>query len=407
MAITLPKGTLSYVTINSFVQLVPIISMLVLAPLYGTAAYGEFSVYFAAYVIMAAVSAARLESLILHEHDSKKRNALASKSNSVVIIILFTFFPLAVVSDITLLERPAFISLSLVAASATAFNQIKINDFITTNRFRSANVLKALTVGCIALLQSLGLKYAPTFGLIFGHLIGSCVGSLICLGYYYKEQLKIFESKGLLRFIRERANYSIIHSIASLIGGGANQLPLFTVSLLGSSAVVGQFAMATRVVMLPVTLTSKQLSAALQTQIAKSGLDTQGKNLVSLGLLLFLIFSPIVTLFYLYSVDMFVALLGEEWRLSGSIAQILVFAAWARFIVSPMTGIFMLDGRQRLSLLWQLILLSGKLALFFIQLIGQIWGQDTILSLVYAALVVDVLAYAVGVALIYSQARGK
>ncbi len=407
MTIALPKGTLSYVIINFMVQLVPIISMLVLAPLYGAAAFGEFSIYFAMYVILAALSAARLESLILHEHDREKRTTLASKSNSVVMLILLLFMPLAIASDIQFFERPAFISLSLLAASATAINQIKINDFIAASRFRDANKLKFFTVSCIALLQVVALSSAPNLGLIFGHLAGCFIGALICVGYYYKEQLKIFELRDLGCFLRDRANYIAFNGIAALIGGGANQLPLFTISLLGSNAVVGQFAMATRVTMLPVTLTSKQLSSVLQTHIAKSALNTQGGNLLSLGFLLFMIFSPIVTLFCFYSVDLFVALLGAEWQLSGAIAQIMIFAAWARFVVSPMTGILMLDGQQRFSLLWQLILLSGKLVLFAVQLFGQTWSEATILSLIYTALLVDALTYIAGIFLIYSQASKR
>jgi O-antigen/teichoic acid export membrane protein len=54
--------------------------------------------------------------------------------------------------------------------------------------------------------------------------------------------------------------------------------------------------------------------------------------------------------------DLFGFVFGEQWRTAGEYAQILSVLLVFRFVVSPLSYVLLVYGRQRVALVWQVVL---------------------------------------------------
>ena len=71
--------------------------------------------------------------------------------------------------------------------------------------------------------------------------------------------------------------------------------------------------------------------------------------------LFFLALIPSIILF-LYSVEIFVLIFGEQWRISGEYAQILVPMLFLQFISSPLSSMLYIAEKQNINLVLQIVL---------------------------------------------------
>ena len=72
---------------------------------------------------------------------------------------------------------------------------------------------------------------------------------------------------------------------------------------------------------------------------------------------LFIIGIPLFGILYFIVEDLFAFVFGEEWRIAGIYAQIVMPLFFVRFVVSSVTVINSIFEKQKISLCWQLILL--------------------------------------------------
>lgn len=75
---------------------------------------------------------------------------------------------------------------------------------------------------------------------------------------------------------------------------------------------------------------------------------------------------PIFGILYFIVEDIFVVVFGEEWRIAGSYANILIPLFFVKFVVSPLTVMNQIYLKNRLVLKWQSGLLFLYLISFFI-----------------------------------------
>ena len=69
---------------------------------------------------------------------------------------------------------------------------------------------------------------------------------------------------------------------------------------------------------------------------------------------------------YVYSIDIFIILFGNNWSVAGEYAQILVPMLFLRFISNPLSFMFYIGEKQKLNLILQFFTFMGVLLSFYI-----------------------------------------
>jgi O-antigen/teichoic acid export membrane protein len=213
-----------------------------------------------------------------------------------------------------------------------------------------------IAVSQVALLSA-GLEGA---GLLVGQLIGLGAG-LLAAWLLLTPPPPSFGFK----LNAEQRNYLIKHQAfwrfslpSSLLNTLVSQLPLFMVGLKHGAFAAGLFALTQRVLSAPVSLLASSILEVFKRQ-AMHDFQTIGNcrevyrytfralSLVGLGpSLVLLLIAP----------QLFSWVFGETWRPAGELVRILAPLCFLNFIASPLSYVFVVAGKQKIDLVWQVAL---------------------------------------------------
>ena len=120
--------------------------------------------------------------------------------------------------------------------------------------------------------------------------------------------------------------------------------------------------------MAPLSIISATISQVLLQKISEKRQANQPilRNVVSLSIVLFSIAFIVLLVIQLWSTSLFQFVFGDKWLISGQIAKILVLSYSIRFIVSPLSIIFIALEKIRTQAFWQIFyfLLIGSLIFY-------------------------------------------
>ncbi len=355
-------------------QALPLLAAPIITRLCAPAELGAFSVWLGVVAVGAIGATLRLETAMILDHGSEQQATCFS-------VVAYAATALALgMTVIALLLRalalPAATRLSwfaLVSMGAgtwlTAYMQTTLAYATSRNAFGKAAKAKVWGAGSIAAAQ-LALLAAGAGGsaLLAGQLIGLAVGLLAAtlLLDPPRPRLALLPDTGQRHYLhRHRAfwHFSLPSNLLNVLVG---QLPLFMIGARYGALAAGLYALTQRVLSAPIALLA---SSVLEVFKRQSVLDfqTQGncrdayrytfKALVLLGI------GPSLVLF-LFSPQLFAIAFGENWRAAGELAQVLAPLYFLNFVASPLSYVFFVAGKQKLDLVWQIVLFGVTVAAF-------------------------------------------
>jgi len=199
-------------------------------------------------------------------------------------------------------------------------------------------------------------------GLILGFICGQIL--VVCVLSYkiWKEDKGLFYSISLSNIRKQSRRYVNFpkYSVASgLIQSTASQLHIILISIFFGSSIVGYLSLTQRVIRLPMTLVTNSVANVFKQRASyyfvhenncKDFFLKTMKGLIAISILPLLVFLPLAP-------DLFDLVFGSSWRMSGVYAQIMAVMFFMRFIVSPLSGMFMIAEKQKYDLVMQTFLL--------------------------------------------------
>lgn len=181
-----------------------------------------------------------------------------------------------------------------------------------------------------------------------------------------KWKLTRARAKSLLRRYSDFPRYMML---AGLLEKTAGQTPIFLLNLLfHSTASIGFFTLAMRVIAVPADLIARSISDVFRQRAAEVFLkqgecrDIFVRTLKKLALLAF----PFTILGFFVVEDAFRLIFGDEWATAGHYARIMLPFFFLQFIVSPLSIMIVIAEKQRYDLIMQTFLLLTTAASFFI-----------------------------------------
>lgn len=314
-------------------QLVLLTASLVLARLYSPSDFGILAISMAFSSILATVTVFSYPTAVpLAKTNAAAKNLTwLSMILGIVLSILagaVALLSMALSRSETLwgLDRPVIVLTCLSAAALTVWTAsraylARIGDFRTVSVAAVSGNITQSTAQIVG-----GILHLAGAGLVFGFLLGRLSSSwrmIRATGLGMPRGLG--ELARSARTWRKPAFMLTVPAVLNLVSVGA-VAPL--IASLGSTALAGSFALATRILTVPSALLGQSVATVLYPEAAERERDGKASTQLiwKINLVLLLAGLPIFATVLLFGPELFSLIFGEEWRTAGVIAAIL--APW-------------------------------------------------------------------------------
>ena len=253
---------------------------------------------------------------------------------------------------------------------------------------------------------ALGLATIPG-GQILGVSAGRVISALAMIRAVCKLD-KLILSQGsktaLLPIARRYRAHPIYFTPSQLINAFALQLPVLMISNLFLISTVGFFSIAYRLVALPTSLVANAIGNVYRQRISESYNQNGQFRHIFIRTFFSTILVSIVpfSLLYLAVPTLFAIMLGEQWRVAGDYAQILIVSTFFSFITTPLSKGAIIVGAKRYDLAWNTCRFACFASLWLVAYILQLPIEIVLWCYVFA----NVCLYLVDAAYQYKLSGG-
>lgn len=345
-------------------QVIAIAATPLLSRLYTPSDFGVLAVFLAISGVIATFITLRYETSILIPSENSEAANIVLLSLTLALIgatvlgLSSIFLPISARQLMGLEKLGAWLPLTFVVAGAAAvmatvqgwLNRQKSYAQMSKLRiFQSTAIIGlGLAFGCFQNIGP-GLLYAQTLAYLL-----TAVSAFLFVG----SAARIWRRHEILSVAKAHQNAPKYLLPTAILDVMTLQMPIILIANLFGESTAGQFSMAWRLLMLPMSLVGAAIGQVFLQRFAQIRADPNKakKMIIKTWLLLFIFgISPSVFIFF-FGEYIFTLILGESWREAGSIASILAPMALAMFISSPTSGTYAILGLQRFSLIFGIII---------------------------------------------------
>ncbi len=369
------RNVLTLMTGTTIAQAIPIAISPILTRIYTPEDFGMFALYMSVASIISVVATGRYElAIMLPKKDEDAVNIVAL---SIIISFFVSFISLAIVfffnAQITILLGNPEISNWLyfipITVLLTGFyqsfnywsNRKKQYKRLATNR-----VMQSGTTAVVNM--SMGFGGFGSNGLILGGVLGQGVATSALGRMVWRENKGLLENISKLKMFAMMRKYKKL-PMFNLPNAVIDGFRLSGISILiakfFTTATLGQFALAWKMVQTPMALIGSSLSQVFFQKISsanKSDLNSIVKKFMIKASLIAL---PIFLIIYFFAVDIFIVIFGENWKLAGEIASVMTPWLFLNFITSPISTLFIVLNRQDTILIFSIIYMLVPLSIIY------------------------------------------
>ena len=362
---------LSLLTFGSlFSQLISFLLSPIISRLYNDFQMGQYTLLLTMISLFSGVGMGRFDLAIVSESEHNNVRALVKLSK---IILLFTSPILTVISLIyinvkgeRLIPYSLFIVVILLLFLLNGLVLLYSSILNREKKYRElslSNILNVMVKNVATVLM--GFTKFTEWGLIFPLILGLVVQVVYLhnsFGSSYKKTKDI--GTDLLKNVTHLYNKQVIYSVpANLAMNFSSQANNLFINMLYGTSMLGQFGFTHRILALPISLISSNVSKVYFETVA-SEYNEQGTYLnafkkttvfllltgLGIGLGIFILGPTLISWF-----------LGPEWELSSVMSRYMAPLYTIRYIVAPLTMGTIISGKQKLELQMQLLFVLGEI----------------------------------------------
>lgn len=411
-ASTYARNVLTLMTGTTLAQALPIAISPILTRLYSPEDFGRFALYMAVSMMASVVVTGRYELAILlprQDRDALHVAALAMVLSVVISAVLLIVVLLFADPIATSLGDAALAPwLYWVPASTLLLGLYQSLNYLSNRKaqYKRLAISRTVQSSSIALAQ-LGSGYAGSgaVGLMGGQLTGQVLATAVLARLIWREErrvIRVLRPSRSLALARKYINFPKYLIVAHGFNTASGQMPVLLLSALFSTTAAGFFTLTQRVMAAPMALIANALGDVFRQEASQAYIHQGECRQIyqkTFKRLLLISAVPFAAFFFL-APTLFSWVFGEQWRVAGEYAQILTPMAFLQFITSPLSSMFMIAEKQRLDLLWQILLLSLVVSSFVLgNILASAKGALMIFSAAYC------VAYAINGFMTYGFAK--
>ncbi len=370
------RNVLTLMTGTTIAQAIPIAISPILTRLYTPEDFGIFALYISIALLFATTATGRYElAIMLPRKESDSANILfLSLLITLVITLLTLFIVLFFNQEITDILGNQEISSWLYFIPFTVFfmglyqslnywsNRKKEYKRLAISRVVQSGVTGGANLGMG------GLQFGAS-GLIVGNIIGQSLSTFYLFRHVYKEDsrlIKLFNRLKIVALLKKYKKLPLLNLPNVLIDNfrlsGINIL----IAKFFTTATLGQFALAWKMVQTPMSVIGKSLSQVFFQKIASVKRHELYGIIKKFIVKASLVALPIFLVIYFFSVDIFSFVFGENWSLAGESASIMSPWLFLNFLTSPLSQIFIILNRQEIMLIFSLFYMATPLGILYL-----------------------------------------
>lgn len=371
------RNVLTLMTGTTIAQAIPIAASPILTRIYSPEDFGVYALFIAITTIIGGIANARYElAIMIPKKDEDAINIVAlgfiiTCIISLLLMILIIMLNEYIAKVLENEEISFWLYLSPIAVFFIGIFNL-LNYFNNRKKnykdLRDAIILKSITLTVVQIL--VGFFKTGASGLVTGEILSRMISNTKLIKNIIKDKKmisKITKVK-ILVLGKKYANFPKIIMISSLFDNLTLQLPSMMIPKIFSFSISGYFFFASKIVNMPASLISTSIAQVYLQKI------TENKNnrietfsvLMSTLKKLFLIAFPITIVGYILSPYIFPLLFGQEWVISGEIAQYLFLVFLIRFCVSPLSASFIPSMELKKAAFWQYTYFLSSISLFML-----------------------------------------
>jgi len=386
------RNVLTLMTGTVVAQAVPIAISPILTRIYSPEEFGLFALFFAILSILSVLVNGRYENAVMlpkKDEDALHLFALGIIINiflSTIILIIITVFN----DPITKALGNEEISLWLYFIPISLFFTGLFNILNSMNNrqknykdIASATITKSMVMVLVQLV--IGLVKSGAAGLILGQILAQFFANVKLFKNIIKDKKEIFSIKKL-KIIALAIKYkkfpifSLPSALANVLSG---QLSNILISSFYSVSTLGFYSFVQRILGIPSSLIGNSIGQVYYEEGTKERkkkgmlidtFNTTFKKLIILGL-------PSFSILFFVVEDLFAFVFGEEWRIAGHYAQIVIPMFFMRFVVTSLSSTYDIFQALKIELVWQVVLLVGSVVIVIVSHLMNIEFEKLLIAL--------------------------
>jgi len=382
---------------SSFGQLVPLLFAPIIGRMFDEEEMAVMANFLALASIIAIIAAGRYErAIVLPADKSRAMNLFAIATRIILIITILSvivyFFRHQIDAFYEEGKMADFIYLIVVAVPLYAFTNLFTEWLIREKKFKAltyAGIARSAFVSLFTILFGY-FSFGPA-GLILGTIVGLFV-ALIMMYIASRKSLdfSLASKSGMLEVAKEYKDFPLInsaHAFTDLLFGQV--ILYFVITRQFGLAELGLFVMMSRYLgasMKAVGSSVGQLYYREASERFSAGENVAPSFFRSVRLVSFFAV-PVCLIVLVFGPEIFELYLGEDYKRSGEIAQIMIIPLFINFVVSPVSGTPIIYRKQRLAFA---LSLAGYITGISVLLLGDYYGYDFYNSLKFYAAVQSV-----------------
>jgi O-antigen/teichoic acid export membrane protein len=367
-------------------QAIPIIMSPILTRIYSPEQFGVFALYSSVIALLLLMSTGSYEmSIMLPKKDNDAKYMIyASLFVSIIISIFLLVFMYFFAEKIVLFLgntdllvwlyiSPLLITFLALLQSLNIWNSRK-------KKYKTLARNKILNTSLISTSQiTLGTIILSNFGLMIGHILGHILSILVLLKVTLKQSSLIqnFKYKKMFLLMLHFKKFPLFTLPNSIVDGvrlaGINIL----ISKYFSIEVLGQFALAWRMVQAPLSMITAAISPVLYQKTSTTPKKKLTKLVMQFLFKASLVSFPIFIIIYFFASDIFGFVFGTQWREAGLIASSLTPWLFLNFLTSPISSIYIIINKQQIMFMFSVVYMFVPLSLLFLL------QEDNFLDVIY------------------------
>jgi O-antigen/teichoic acid export membrane protein len=397
------RNVLTLMTGTTIAQAIPIAISPILTRIYTPEDFGILALYLAVSMIFGSIANGRYELAIMLPDTDEDALNVAALGILINVVLSATLMLVVLIFDQSIAETLGNSKIApwlyLTPVSVFFIGLLNVLNYFN-NRLKSyqdiakATIFKSLVLATVQLLVGF-LKGGPA-GLVSGQVLSNVFGNLKLL----KNTINKVDVRRVLAINKMSSlairyqNFPKFSMWAILSNSLFQNLTSILISAYFSVTTLGFYSLVQRMLGMPSVLVGNSVGQVFY-QEAANELQKTGKAIQTFDSTvkkLFYLAVPSFGLLFFTAENLFLFVFGENWKVAGTYAMILIPFFAVRFIVVPVTNITSVYEKQRIFLFWQLLLLFLSLIILFISKIYALSFENylfiftTVLTLHYVIL---------------------
>jgi O-antigen/teichoic acid export membrane protein len=403
------KNSFTLISGTVIAQIIPVALQPLLRRIFTPEDFGVFAIYMSLLGMLAAFSSLKYETtLVLPKRDKDANNLLVGSILVVfgfsILFLILIFFLKSFIIDY--FNFPPSISkwMFLLPLSAFIFASYQVMNYwlIRKKRFKASAINKVLRRSTEGTAQT-GFGFSMvSSGLIIGNLLGDIVNFFSGIYQIRKNSftLKVVSFRRIFYLLYRYKEFPIYSGLPSFLNTVSLLIPVLIITRFFDEEIAGFYSLSQMVLALPLALVSVSVSQVLLQQISeKIKTSNSIRSTVSiLALVLTSLSIPFLLIVLLFGEVLFDLFFGIEWRQSSDITQLLIYAYALKFIVSPLSVVFIALEKVKVSGIWQLTYFIAICSLFLLKF-------NNVREFFIVYLIIELVMYTIYLLMIHRQIR--